>query len=320
MNRFSQEFNTLNYVIKKSDDILLFAHTRPDSDTVGSVLALQEYLLSLGKKADIACFDPFPEYLKSLVHENYFEFPAHLDLKKYKLIIACDAVERGFEKVRNEFSENQVIAIIDHHPYISMPADIKISETTASSVSEMLYDFFTHIDFPISKKMATFMLLGILYDTNMFQNSNTSPKTLSVASELMKKGAPLTKIVETLFTNKKICTLKLWGKAFEKARINHHNGMIVAAITLKDIEDCEANMDDVSQLSEILNTVPGTKFSLVLSEREGGIVKGSLRSEEYKKVDVAKIAAKFGGGGHKLASGFEIKGKIVETKEGWRII
>jgi len=57
-----------------------------------------------------------------------------------------------------------------------------------------------------------------------------------------------------------------------------------------------------------------------LSEREDGIVKGSLRSEEYKGVDVSKIAAQFGGGGHKLASGFEVKGKIVETEEGWEIV
>jgi bifunctional oligoribonuclease and PAP phosphatase NrnA len=66
--------------------------------------------------------------------------------------------------------------------------------------------------------------------------------------------------------------------------------------------------------------VPGTKFSLVLSERDKGIIKGSLRSEEYKGVDVSQIAHLFGGGGHKLASGFEVKGKIIETPTGWEII
>ena len=79
-------------------------------------------------------------------------------------------------------------------------------------------------------------------------------------------------------------------------------------------------MEDIAQVSGILNTVPGTKFAMILSEREDGIIKGSLRSEEYKGVDVSEIAHLFGGGGHKLASGFEVKGKIVETENGWEII
>ncbi len=73
-------------------------------------------------------------------------------------------------------------------------------------------------------------------------------------------------------------------------------------------------------MASILNTVPGTKFSLVLSQRDENTVKGSLRSEEYKGVDVSEIAHKFGGGGHKLASGFELRGKIIETEDGWEIV
>lgn len=96
--------------------------------------------------------------------------------------------------------------------------------------------------------------------------------------------------------------------------------MIATVITQKDIEECEATSEDLAQVASILNTVPGTRFSLILSEREGGRIKGSLRSEEYKDVDVSAIAHEFGGGGHKLASGFEVQGKISETAEGWEII
>ncbi|HLN18838.1 MAG TPA: DHHA1 domain-containing protein, partial [Patescibacteria group bacterium] len=103
------------------------------------------------------------------------------------------------------------------------------------------------------------------------------------------------------------------------AKINPENGMIVSVVTQKDMEECLASSDDIAQVAGILNSVPGTKFSLILSEREGGIIKGSLRSEEYKGTDVSKIAAQFGGGGHKLASGFEVKGKIIETKDGWQV-
>jgi phosphoesterase RecJ-like protein len=163
-------------------------------------------------------------------------------------------------------------------------------------------------------------MLGILSDTGVFQHSNTTPRIMEIASHLMKKGAPVSKIVQTTFSNKNICTLKLWGRAFDRAKINSRNGMIVSVLTEKDMEECSATTEDIAQVASILNTVPGTKFSLILSERGDGLVKGSLRSEEYKGVDVSKIAAQFGGGGHKLASGFEVKGRIQETERGWEIV
>lgn len=318
MKKFSQEFNTLNFVIKESGKILLFAHSRPDGDTTGSVLALKEYIRSLGKDADIACFDPFPDFLKNLGEETFIN-PDLINLSKYNLIIAADSVERGFQKIKDRVGDNQVVALLDHHPDITIQGDINIIEPKYSSVCEIAYDFFTFNKISINRKMATFMMLGILGDTGSFQHSNTTPRVLEISSELMKKGAPLPKIVETTFSNKNIATLKLWGKAFEKAKINADNGMIVSVLTKQDLEECHAGTEDIAQVAGILNTVPGTKFALVLSERDGDIVKGSLRSEEYKGVDVSKIAAQFGGGGHKLASGFEIKGKIKETENGWEI-
>lgn len=319
MKNFATEFHTLNYVIKESDNILLFAHSHPDPDTAGSVLALKEYAKSLGKNVDIACPDPYPENLSSIVPEK-FEFPARLDLKKYKLIIACDSVERGFEKIVDEFSSEQVIALLDHHPDIKMKKDIDILDADVSSVCELVYEFFIFNKIEITRKMATSLMLGILGDTGTFQHSNTTARTMEIASDLMKKGAPVSKIVQATFSNRNISTLKLWGRAFEKAKISPENGMIATVITQKDMAECEASPEDIAQVANILNTVPGTKFSLILSEREGGIVKGSLRSEEYKNMDVSKLAAEFGGGGHKLASGFEVKGKIVETEEGWKIV
>jgi bifunctional oligoribonuclease and PAP phosphatase NrnA len=319
MQNFTKEFNTLNYVIKKSDSILLFAHTHPDGDATGSTLAFKYYIESLGKKVDVACFDPFPAFLENLFSDR-FEFPSHLDIQSYDLIIACDAVERGFHKILPEIKDKKIVALLDHHPSVTIKGDINIVDTKFSSVCEILYQFFTINKIEITKKIATPLLLGILYDTGSFQHSNTTSDVMQIASNLVKKGAPLTKLTEVIFSNKNITTLKLWGRAFEKAKLNPQNGMIVSVLTQEDIAELEATTDDIAQIAQILNTVPGTKMAMILSERSDGTVKGSLRSEEYKNVDVSKIAAQFGGGGHKLASGFEVKGKIVETEEGWKIV
>lgn len=319
MLNFVSEFNTLNYIIKHSRKILLFAHSRPDGDTIGSVSALKEYLQSLEKTVDIACFDPLPDYFKSIILFE-FEYPDHLDLESYDTIIASDSVERGFDKIKPQLSEDQVTVLIDHHPDITMRGDVKIIDSKYSSACEIIYNYLEFNKIKITKNIATFLMIGISSDTGNFQHSNTTVRVMEIASNLMKSGASLSKIVNASFADKKISTLKLWGRAFEKARINPKNNMIVTVITQEDIAQCGASMEDIAQVSSILNTVPGANFSLVLSQRDDKTIKGSLRSEEYKGTNVSAIAHQFGGGGHKLASGFEIRGRIVETGEGWKVI
>lgn len=336
MHKFAKDFNTLHYIIKHATKILLFAHNSPDSDTAGSNLAMREYLIEKGKLVDIACFDPYPAYLEA-ISPSRFEYPDHLDLVSYDAIIACDSVERGFQKiypvksplsgdgeavfnrVHNIDKEKQIVVLIDHHPDITIKGDVTIIDPSYSSVSEIVYDFLESTGEKITKNIATYLLLGILGDTGSFQHSNTTARVMEIASDLMSRGANISKIIEVVFSNKKISTLRLWGRAFEKARIDSKSGAIVTVLTQKDLDELGSSTDDIAQVASILNTVPGTKFSLILSEREDGVIKGSLRSEEYKGVDVSKIAQRFGGGGHKLASGFEIKGKIIETENGWEI-
>jgi len=319
MRSFVKEFTTLNYIIGKSNSVLLFAHSDPDGDTIGANLALREHIVSLGKKADVACFDPIPAHLENLF-ETKFSHPDSLNVSSYDTIIACDSVERGFHKILSRITEDQATIIIDHHPDINLQGDVTISDSSLSSVCEIVYRFFIFLHLKITKEIATDLMVGLLGDTGNFQHANTSTQVMNIASDLMRKGATITKIIDIVFANKKLSTLRLWGKAFEKAKINSRNGMIATILTEEDIQYCEATTEDISQVASILNAVPGTKFSLILSQRDRDTVKGSLRSEEYKQTDVSEIAHKFGGGGHKLASGFEIKGKIVETEDGWEIV
>ena len=319
MQQFAKEFKTLNYIFKKAENVLLVAHSHPDGDTAGSVLALKEHLKKEACEVDIVCFDPFPSFLTEITTET-FEFPAHLDLKKYDVVIGCDSVERGFDQIISQISPAAVTVIIDHHPDINLKADVIIIDSARSSTCEIIYEYLIFSKIKIDKNIATFLMIGILSDTGNLQHANTSTRVMEIASDLLKKGASFSKIIKATLASKKISTLKLWGRAFEKARINPKNGMIATVLTKEDITECEATTEDIGQVASILNTVPGTKFSLILSERENGVVKGSLRSEKYKGVDVSEIAHRFGGGGHKLASGFEVKGEIVETKDGWEIV
>lgn len=317
--RFVAEFRNLKYIVENAENVLLVAHTRPDPDTVGANVALKEYLSDLGKKVDIVCYDPFPEYLTSLFSHE-FRTPDQVDWQSYQAVIASDSVNRGFDRMADRITEQHATVLIDHHPDITITGDVEIIDANYSSTCEILFNYFESAHIAITARMATALLTGISGDTGSFQHSCTTPRVMEIASVLMKRGAPLSKISGSVFTNKKISTLKLWGRAFAKAKINQKNGMIVSALTQQDIAECEASTNDVNQVATILNTVPGTKFSLVFFQLDDTTVKGSLRSEEGKGVDVSAIAHRFGGAGHRLASGFEMLGRIQETEEGWMVV
>lgn len=319
MRYFGKEFRTLEYVIEQGERFLLVAHKRPDPDTVGANLAFKWYLESVGKTADIVCFDPFPEVLRTLFEDVEFYHPDQVHWSDYSVIIAADSVDRGFHLLTDRVNENQVTVLIDHHPDITLSGDIVMIDSKYSSSSELVYLFLAHIQAKLNRQIATALLTGILFDTGNFQHSSVSPQVMDTASHLMKLGAPLAKISNTLFTNKQISAMKLWGKALEKAKFVPTNGLLVTAVTRYDIAECEATPDDIYQVVSILSTVPEARFALVLSERDESTVRGSLRASEHSGVDVSAIAHQFGGGGHKLASGFEIKGKIIETEFGWSV-
>jgi bifunctional oligoribonuclease and PAP phosphatase NrnA len=318
--KFAEEFNQIKKEFEKSRKILLVAHSRPDGDTIGSVFVLKEYLVrTLGKQADAVCLDAFPEYLKAVFEGENFADLEKIRISDYDLLVGCDAVGRSFEKIVKKKNKNQRVILFDHHPTIEIKEivpDIMVTDENFSSVCEILYDFLDFHRIVISKKMATYLLAGIVYDTAVFQHANTSVRVMEISADLMRKGAPMRKIIEVIFKNKKLETLKLWGRALQRAEINEKTGAILSFITREDMQELGINEDEIGRIAEILNTVVGTKFSLVLIEKGGNKIKGSLRSEWYKNVDVSEIAQTLRGGGHRLASGFEIVGKIVKGEGG----
>jgi phosphoesterase RecJ-like protein len=319
MRTFEQEFRELAYVIKNAERILLFAHTRPDADSVGANGALSEYLLGLGKEVDIACYDRFPEALLPL-GEKEFIHPDHLDLASYDAVFALDSVDRGFHQIADRLGENQVSVLIDHHPDIEVAGDVVIIDPGYSSTSELVYLFLSQAGARFSKRMASYLLAGILFDTGNLQHASVSPRVMEIVAALMKYGAPLSKISSLIYAHKDIAALRLWGRALERARLYPESGMLVTAVTQEDIRLCQASPEDIYQVASILSTVPDARFALVLSERDGATVRANLRTMEQHGVDVSAIAHRFGGGGHRLASGFELPGRIRETAEGFAIV
>lgn len=317
--QFISEFRNVKYIVDKATSILLVAHSHPDPDTAGANVAMKEYLTALEKKVDIVCFDNFPENLKPLF-DVHFLAPEEVDWKLYDAIIALDSVDRGFDRMQQFIQEGHAVILFDHHPHIQSVGDVTVIDASYSSTCEIIYDYFEYAHIAITPRIATALLTGLSFDTGSFQHSSTTPRVLEIASILMRRGAPLTKISDTVFLNKKVSSLRLWGRAFLKAKLIPGNGMIVTALTQQDILECGASTHDLNQAASILSTVPGARFALLFFQLDDKRIKGSLRSKADGGADVSEIAKTLGGAGHKLASGFEMLGTIMEDESGWIVV
>ncbi|MEI9966482.1 MAG: DHHA1 domain-containing protein [Candidatus Moraniibacteriota bacterium] len=209
---------------------------------------------------------------------------------------------------------------MDHHPDISVSGDIVMIDPKYSSTCELVYLFLMSVEARLTKKAASALLAGILFDTGNLQHASVSPRVMEITAALMKSGAPLAKVSQLIYAHQDIAALRLWGKALERARLYPENGMLVTAVTQEDLALCHARPEDIYQVASILSTVPDARFALVLSERDDDTVRASLRTMEQHQVDVSAIAHRFGGGGHRLASGFELPGRIRETEYGFAIV
>ncbi|MCK4892012.1 MAG: bifunctional oligoribonuclease/PAP phosphatase NrnA [Candidatus Pacebacteria bacterium] len=303
-------------LIKSRENILIMTHKNPDGDAIGSVLGLAHGLESLGKKVECFSKDTIPKIFDFL--PNVSKIKNQTIYEKYELVILLDCAffdRTGIENIKEITSSFSDILIIDHHPKDKTGCDyykkcIFIIDPKASSTAVLIYELLKKTGIKITKDIANCLLTGIFTDTGGFQHDNTDSKSLKAAAEFMKKGSRVDKITKNIFSNKSMAAIKLWGIALSRIKTDPETGMAVSYVSKKDIEDFGAKEEDLSGLVNVINTISDAKFSLLLTESGNNKIKGSLRSENYKGIDVSKIARSLGGGGHKLASGFEFDGDL----------
>jgi phosphoesterase RecJ-like protein len=206
---------------------------------------------------------------------------------------------------------------IDHHATNQHYGEINLVDPEASSTAEIIFNFLNINNQPVDKHMATALLAGILTDTSNFTNPGTTIGSMKVASRLISYGARTNEISRHLLKNKSIDALRLWGKTLTRLEENKKFNMAIAVIRQEDLADIDAKDEAVEGVSNFLNAMLAVEIVLVLRETDEGFVKGSLRSTS---VDVARLAKALGGGGHKKAAGFSIKGRLEQIDGKWKVV
>lgn len=309
-------------LVKEHDHVLLTTHERADGDGVGSLLALSSAFEKRGMQVHRVITDGVPRNLTFL--HDHEKVKSHHIINQRTLAIILDASELSRTGIQDEIisKRNAFLDVIniDHHNQSELFGDVNIVDEGVSSTAELVYEFLQHSNMDIDMESATCLLTGIFTDTGGFKHSNTSTRALKIASELMEKGARLNKISNQISNGSHVPALHIWGQALSRVKILKNLGLAVSFITQEDLQKYHADIDDVSGVVSVINTIPGIKSTLLLVQAEDNMIKGSLRSEEGRGVDVSRIARFFGGGGHKLASGFNLKGRMVQKDGTWKIV
>ncbi len=305
--------------LRTARTVLLGTHEHPDGDAIGGELALMHALRLQGKQVTAYIPDPAPEFLSFLPgFEELTTTPP--DPAAFDVVVLLDYTQLYRTHLEAAVKAHPNTICIDHHYDNKGEATINLIVPEAAATAQILTELFQSTGIPITRDIATCLLTGIFTDTGSFMHDSTSPEILQLASDLMSKGARLAHIAHETYQKKDLPSLRIWGRALSRVMVSETTGAAVSVITMQDLEECGATLDDLSGVVNLLNTLPQSTFAMLLAEYEPGKIKGSLRSEPQKHVDVSKIAARLGGGGHKLASGFEVEGHLVEQDGVWRVL
>ncbi len=309
--------------INKASNILLVAHQNPDADCLGSIFAFGQWLDNLGKNHLKFCLNQPPANLTWLLNfQPLVTNPNKITRGQFDLVIVLDSGDlkyAGVDKILSDFLIKPFIINIDHHATNQYFGDINLVDAQAVSTTEIIYKIFKSLKIKIDYRLASALLAGIIYDTYNFTNPNTSYQSLETASELLLAGASLPHVNESILKNKNIATLKIWGEILIRLNYNPEFGIVTTVVTNDDLKNQTAEAEVTEGVANFLNNLTGVKAALILQQQDPDTIKGSLRTNDGL-IDVSKLAKILGGGGHRKASGFKIKGELVKTESGqWQV-
>lgn len=249
-----------------------------------------------------------------------FEFLNILNgLPKPDLIIVLDTAD--VEKIDKAYDENTELFFeapvvnIDHHAGNEYFGSVNLVDLTATSTAEILVSLFEALGIKISDPdIATCLLTGITSDTQSFRAQNTTPKSLTVAAQLLANGARQQEIVTNLYKQRPMSLLKLWGKMLSGIEEDKNHRFAWAKVKLSEVK--EVSKDEVFEAAdELLSNTPDADVLLILCETDQNRVIGKLKGS--RGINVLPIAELFGGKGTNLAAEFSVEGKSLDYSEKW---
>ncbi|HEX4677995.1 MAG TPA: bifunctional oligoribonuclease/PAP phosphatase NrnA [Gaiellaceae bacterium] len=293
--------------IRSNDRFLVVTHENPDGDALGSMLGTALGLRALAK--DVVMYlsgsAPTPaEYRFLDLADVRRELPD--DLAERVLLAVDCANDRRIGETNTGVDGAKLVVNVDHHHDNSQFGDVNLIVADASSTSEIIRDVFGELDVALTPEIAAALYVGLVTDTGRFQYTNTTPKALRLAAELVEAGADVHGIFQHVYETVQFAKLKLLARALERAQLFEGGGLVVSYLLREDFGDVGAAEPYSEGIIDSLRAVEGSEMVALIREpprNDGPARRVSLRSS-HDEVDVSAIARKMGGGGHRQAAGF----------------
>ncbi|WP_438448266.1 DHH family phosphoesterase [Gorillibacterium sp. sgz5001074] len=301
--------------ILNQDRFLVVSHVNPDGDAIGSTLAVGHMLEQLGKSyimmnegAVPAKFSLLPGYADI---RDYSAWGSQ-DKPEFQAVIAVDCADyERIGRVREWFPDAVPLLNIDHHPTNDAYGTANLIHPEAAATAQVLYDLTVTMALPWTKPFSTCIYTGLLTDTGGFRYSNTTPKVMQIASEMLRQGVNGNELADQLLEKLTFSHISILRKALSNLNFTSDKKIAWMSVSLDDIREAGADGGDMDGLVNYPRNVEGVEVGLLFKQSGNLLYKVSLRSAGL--ADVSAIAQRFGGGGHIRAAGCTVQGTLQEA-------
>jgi phosphoesterase RecJ-like protein len=304
--------------IRGGERFLVTTHENPDGDALGSMLAMALALEQLGKDAQTLLVGDAPipgEYGFMKLEGLLRRVPPDAD---QRILVAVDCANESRLGPDPEVLQlSPTVLNIDHHHDNTRFGDVNVIDSSASSTGELLRDLFSALDVKLTPDIAEALYIAVVTDTGRFQYTNTTPKSLRLAAELVEAGADLHRIFQGVYESVQFAKLKLLARALERAQVYEGGRLVVSYLLRDDFHEVGAAEPYSEGIIDYLRAVEGADMAALIREpprSTGPLRRVSLRAS-HDELDVSAIARKSGGGGHRQAAGFSSDASIEEITD-----
>lgn len=304
----------LKQAFKKYNNFLISTHVNPDPDGLTSELVIANYLQSLGKNVTIVNEESIPERFKffpgiNMMKSSTARFKNDFDAA---VVVDCGDFAR-VGKVSRWIPSGLPIVNIDHHITNDLFGTVNWVIPQASSTAEVIYDLLHDFGFQLTKDIAMLLYVGILTDTGSFRYENTSAHTHQIVGELMRFDFSVSELYTRLYETMPLNDLLNFTQLMSRFEPVWGGKVILLELKKKDQDKFSQDFDLRDKIFRYLRAIKGVHAIVILTEHEKGKTRVNLRSSG--KVDVARLAAQFNGGGHKRASGCMVNGSMPAARK-----
>ncbi len=319
----SNDFQKAVELINKSSNVLLTTHIRPDGDACGSVVAMCDALIALGKMVMPILPSELPEWYEFLFTKKPAILGEDVTVEQLKqgqfaqpdLIILIDVNSNNQLSKFSEYlkQNNKPVLVIDHHITNDGLGDVELIDTSAAATGLIIFDLLKHADWEITEKIAQALFVAVATDTGWFRFNNTDSRVHRSCAELIDAGLNPTQMYRNLYQDFSYNRFKLMAAMLTTLELHFDGRFATQHLLQQDFEHTGAAYNDTENLIDECQRISTVEVAALFVELTDGRVKCSLRSRG--DIDVRKIAAKFGGGGHTAAAGVHLSGPLENAKQ-----